>query len=79
MCKTCGCQGTEITKQTMTVEGMSCNHCKNAVEKAARALPGVLAAEVDLAANQLTVEYNPGKSNLEEIKTAVEEAGYTVV
>lgn len=65
-------------KQTLTVEGMSCMHCKNAVEKAVRSLPGVTAAEVDLAKKSLTVEYDAGKSGLEAIKAAVEEAGYEV-
>nr|MBP9484379.1 heavy-metal-associated domain-containing protein [Negativicutes bacterium] len=49
MCKFCGCfRFGKPDKETIKVDGMSCGHCKNAVEKAVRALPGVLAAEVDL-------------------------------
>ena len=65
-------------KQTLTVEGMSCVHCKNAVEKAVKGLPGVVAAEVNLEKKSLTVEYDAGKSDLAAIKAAVEDAGYDV-
>lgn len=79
MCKTCGCHGGNLQKQVLNVEGMSCNHCKNAVEKAVLGLPGVLSATVDLAAKTLTVEFDAGKSTLDSIKEAVDEAGYQVV
>ena len=35
---------------TLKVEGMSCNHCKEAVEGALKKLPGVKSAVVDLGA-----------------------------
>ena len=35
-----------IKSESFTVEGMSCNHCKKAVEEEVRALPGMLSAEV---------------------------------
>lgn len=79
MCKTCGCHGGKIEKSTLTVEGMTCNHCKAAVEKAVRALPGVMAAEVDLPAKTLKIDYDPAKSSLDDIKKAVDDAGYKVV
>lgn len=65
-------------KQTLTVEGMSCGHCKNAVEKAVKGLPGVSVAEVDLAAKSLTVEFDENVTSFAEIKAAIEDAGYTV-
>lgn len=79
MCKTCGCHGSKPEKALIKVAGMTCGHCKNAVEKAVRGLPGVLAAEVDLAAGTLAVDFDNGKSSLDSIKKAVEEAGYQVV
>ena len=33
---------------TLTVKGMSCNHCKQAVTKALEAIPGVSDVSVDL-------------------------------
>jgi copper chaperone len=68
-----------MEKQILTVEGMSCGHCKNAVETAVRALAGVSSAHVDLAAKQLTVEFDAAAVSLSQIKEAVEEQGYDVV
>ena len=68
-----------IEKHIVIVEGMSCGHCKNAVEKAVGLLPGLLSAEVDLAAKSLTVKFDANKTTLSEIKEAVVEEGYTVV
>lgn len=68
-----------IKKEAFTVEGMSCNHCKMAVEKEVKALPGMISATVDLAAKMLNVEYDEGKTTPAAIKAAVEEAGFTVV
>jgi len=79
MCKSCGCHGSNLEKQVLQVEGMSCGHCKNAVEKAVRGLPGVMAAEVDLAASTLAVEFDAAKSSLATVKQAVDEAGYRVI
>jgi len=78
MCKSCGGPGPELQHITVTVEGMSCGHCKNAVEKAVKGLPGVLAAEVDLAAKSLQVDFDPAKTSLQDIKDVVEDAGYTI-
>jgi copper ion binding protein len=78
MCKTCGCHGGNLTQQELKVIGMSCDHCKNAVEKAVRGLPGVLAAQVDLTAGTVRVEYDPAKSSLDDIKQAIVDAGYEV-
>ena len=68
-----------IKKESFTVEGMSCNHCKMAVEKEVKALPRMISATVDLAAKMLNVEYDEGKTTPAAIKAAVEEAGFTVV
>jgi copper chaperone len=78
MCKTCGCHGAKLEKVVLTVEGMSCDHCKNAIQKAVRSLPGVMAAEVDLIAKCLQVDFDPAKTSLEDIKAAVDDAGYVV-
>lgn len=78
MCKTCGCHSHPLDEQTIKVEGMSCNHCKESVEKALRALPGVMSAEVHLASNTVQVKFDHHKSSLQEIKDAVENIGFTV-
>jgi copper chaperone len=68
-----------IKKDILLVEGMSCGHCKNAVEKVVAALVGVNLAEVNLAENTLAVEFDTDKITLDKIKEAVDEEGYTIV
>ncbi|QJW44590.1 copper chaperone CopZ [bacterium BFN5] len=68
-----------MEKQVLIVEGMSCGHCKNAVETAVKALAGVTGAYVDLATKQLTVEFDAAVVSIAQIKDAVEEQGYDVV
>ena len=67
-----------LQQEVLRVEGMSCNHCKQAVETAVKKLTGMTAAEVDLAAKTLTVEFDNAQTSTEEIRQAVEEAGFEV-
>ncbi len=67
-----------VAEDNLTVEGMSCNHCKMAVEKALKGLDGVSEAVVDLAAKNVRVVYDPGKVDNGKIKAAIEDAGYQV-
>ncbi|GAW93734.1 copper chaperone CopZ [Calderihabitans maritimus] len=72
------CCGPAVETTVLKVEGMSCGHCKNAVENALKALDGVQKAEVDLQSKKVTVTYTPGKVNLDAMKKAIEDAGYEV-
>jgi len=58
------------------IEGMSCGHCKAAVEKALKAVAGVETAVVDLEKKQAVVS---GNAAMEAMREAVEDAGYEVV
>lgn len=78
MCQTCGCHGTTPCTQVLKVQGMTCQHCQKAVEKALLGLPGVLSAEVDLTAKTATVTYDEHKTTLTDMKKAIADAGYTV-
>lgn len=78
MCQCCG--GTShIHKDVLKVEGMSCGHCKNAVEKGVGALGGVEKVEVNLEEKEVLVEYNADLVTLEAIKKVISDEGYTVV
>ncbi|MDA8352596.1 MAG: copper chaperone CopZ [Firmicutes bacterium] len=63
---------------TLKVEGMSCGHCKSAVEGALNKVKGVEQAQVDLEAGTATVKYDEQKTDLEKMKQAVEDQGYDV-
>lgn len=66
------------TTIVLNVGGMSCGHCKASVEKAVSALTGVSNAEVDLAAKNAKITYNPENVNEDAIKKAITDAGYEI-
>ncbi|HEV2758171.1 MAG TPA: copper ion binding protein [Acidimicrobiales bacterium] len=65
------------TTTTITVDGMTCGHCVNAVQTEVGKLDGVTDVAVDLSSGQVTIvaETTPDPAALQE---AVEEAGYEV-
>jgi len=65
-----------IDTTTLKLEGMSCAGCANAIEKAINGVAGVEQCEVNFAAEQATVQFNPEQTDLETIQGAVEDAGY---
>lgn len=64
-------------KKKVTIEGMSCGHCSNRVEKALKQLMGVEEVKVDLQQRSAVVEYN-GQLPDDEIRQTIEEVGYDV-
>lgn len=62
------------------VEGMSCNHCKMSVEKAAGSIESVENPVVDLEAKELKFSFTGDESaTVESVKAAVKEAGFEPV
>lgn len=61
------------------VEGMSCSHCEKRVISSISELEGILAVSVDLKLNSVSVDFEENKVDIEQIKNAIEDAGYTVV
>ncbi|GAA1382403.1 cation transporter [Catellatospora chokoriensis] len=72
-CNTAGTT-TQAAGNVFTVEGMTCGSCAARVTAAARAVPGVTDATVDLATATLTVA---GTATQADITAAVAAAGYT--
>ncbi|HAA89023.1 MAG: Copper ion-binding [Thermoanaerobacterales bacterium 50_218] len=69
-----------MTEQVvLKVEGMSCRHCKVAVENSLKNIPGVKDAVVDLKDNTVKVSYEKGKVALDDLEKAIADAGYKVV
>jgi Cu+-exporting ATPase len=69
---------TDPTRRTLPVAGMTCASCVGRVERALRKVPGVSAASVNLAAQSASVEYLPGAVSVDDLRAAVEGAGYSV-
>ena len=67
-----------MTDVTISVPEISCGTCKNAIEGALRPLPGVDAAEVDVAARQVQVSYDEAVIARAALEAAIEEQGYEV-
>jgi copper chaperone len=67
-----------MTENTFTVEGMSCAHCKAAVEVELGRLHGVARSNADVERGVVEVRYDEDSVTTEDIRGAVEEAGYTV-
>jgi len=64
-------------KRILEVEGMTCGHCKKAVEKALKAVDGVDDALVDL--DQKTAEVTLNKEVADDVLAkAVTDAGYEI-
>lgn len=68
-----------MVKETMNIGGMSCAACAASVEKAVAKLPGIAEASVNLAAERLTVSYDPQLVSYTDISNTVVKAGYEVL
>lgn len=69
---------TNEQKALITVEGMTCGHCKAAVEKAVASVDGVSKVEVDLGRKEAVVLFNPDRTGEEELKKVIRDQGYQV-
>ncbi len=69
-----------MTSTTVSVDGMTCEHCVRAVTEEVGAVAGVTSVVVDLqpgAASAVTVT-SEGEADVAAIAAAVAEAGYTL-
>ncbi|SFR07957.1 heavy metal translocating P-type ATPase [Desulfoscipio geothermicus] len=60
----------------LKISGMTCAACAARVEKTLSNRAGVLRANVNFAMERATVEYDPTRVDVEELKKAVADAGY---
>ena len=68
----------QLQKKTLNIEGMHCASCVSAVEKSLSKVDGVEEASVNLATETASVSYDQEKTGEEELRQAVEDAGYSV-
>jgi copper chaperone CopZ len=59
---------------TLTITGMSCDHCVRHVNKALARVPGVTVQQVTVG--RATVDYDGQPATLDAIVRAVDDAGY---
>ncbi|GAT11711.1 cation-transporting ATPase [Mycolicibacterium novocastrense] len=60
---------------TITVTGMTCEHCAASVREELGEVPGVKSVDVDVASGAVTID-SVAPVDAGAIRTAVEEAGY---
>ncbi len=65
-----------MAETLLKIEGMTCMHCKMAVEKALKGVAGVTGVQVDLAKKEAVVA---GPVERAAMVKAIDEAGYKVV
>jgi copper chaperone CopZ len=63
-----------VRRLTLHIEGMSCGHCLNAVNRALAALPGVQVDSVRMGRAEL--HYDESITRPSRIEAAVTDAGY---
>ena len=67
---------SKTIKKNFPVTDMACAACAARVEKVLGEQKGVCSASVNFANSTANVEYDPSVCTPEELKTAVEDAGY---
>ena len=60
----------------LKIEGMHCAGCSTRLEKVLNNLEGVEIAKVSLEEKKATIKYDETKINIENIKEAIEDAGF---
>jgi len=66
-------------KDTVSIAGMTCAACAARIEKGLARLPGVSAANVNLAMERATVEYDDQLTSPEQIDGIIKNLGYEVI
>ena len=67
-----------LERVDLPVSGMTCAACARTIERTLSNAPGVSRANVNLATNTATVQYDPARVNTSDFVRAIEELGYGV-
>lgn len=66
-----------MTTTTLTIEGMTCQHCIRSIERALAKIDGVTVDAVEIGS--ATITYDEAIVNTERFAEALENAGYALV
>lgn len=67
-----------MKRETLGITGMTCASCAKAVERSVRKVDGISTANINIATEKLTVEFDDTKTDIEKIKESVIKAGYGI-
>ncbi len=62
---------------TFSVDDMTCGHCVSTITKAVTAIDPAARVQADVATHRVQIE--PGRASAEQLRSAIEQAGYTPV
>jgi copper chaperone len=65
-----------MAETKIKIEGMSCQHCVQAVKKALSGVAGVDSTDVEIGS--ATVRYDDARATQKDFEAAVEKAGFSV-
>lgn len=68
----------KLEKIDFSVLGMSCAACSKSAERSLKKTEGVSSAVVNIATEKASVEYDPKVCNIDNLRAAVEKAGFTM-
>ncbi|MEN6411589.1 MAG: heavy metal translocating P-type ATPase [Veillonellales bacterium] len=67
---------SNLRSVNLKISGMSCAACSARIEKGLKKLPGVYTANVNLAAEKATIEYNGNALTISQIQKKIRDLGY---
>src|SRR5438552_11261121 len=65
-----------LEEAALSVSGMHCASCVAQIQRAAKAIPGVQACDVNLARGRAVVKFDPHQTDAETIAGAITDSGY---
>lgn len=69
----------ETAKVSLKLKGMTCASCASRIEKALKMIPGVSDANVNFAAEKVTITYNPQDAGVDDFVKKIRDVGYDVI
>jgi len=70
-------QKIESKEETIKIKGMHCKSCVEKIESKINSLEGVTSVKLNLAEDKAEVKFDPNKISLNEIKSKINELGYS--
>lgn len=61
------------------VEGMTCSGCERAIQRVVSNVEGVKDVKADAASSTVSLEYDPSRATIDDIRAAVTKIGYKFV
>jgi copper chaperone CopZ len=67
-----------MTRVTLSVPEISCEHCEHAITEALTPVQGVQAIQVDIPARTVQLDFDEGQLSLDKVKEILQEEDYPV-